>query len=383
MSNENPTNSREVFDENEAGIAQKKQEITDAVATGDYGKVAELAQAAKEMETAKGDMIDNAHDEALLEETHGEALKDNEKFDEATATLEKAKREGELAEQAKQDAENSQKEAAALLEKMKGGSTENKESDEVGKEVAQIENSLERNENIDNQEARVSHAETIFDSKIGAIQDYNELLKLREEVLAIGWGDEFYTKNNVLDNPETFTEPTLTALVDIAKQSLNKIKEFDAGNPVISELEKKVSDFEQKTGDLIQHEKSLLFKIKEARNKVGETSKSEKQEDVSLSAEAQEVENSLMDLFQNAWKRGFDERPELESTKATLEKLDAETQEKIAQDFFDRTSGQNILYIRDAYTVYNKFTGTAFGDKFKELESARLVAAGFTPLGGR
>jgi len=135
MSNENPTEPREVFDENEASIAQKKQEITDAVAAGEYDKVAELAQEAKAMETAGNEMKEDAH---------GEALEMNTGIDEAKAAEEKAAREVALAEQAKLDAEKSQQEAAALLEKMKSDNTtetgaENEEDPERALEIAEAE----------------------------------------------------------------------------------------------------------------------------------------------------------------------------------------------------------------------------------------------------
>jgi len=135
MSNENPTNSREVFDENEAGIAQKKQEITDAVTAGDYGKVAELAQEAKAMETAKGEMINSARDEAT---------EVNKGIDEAKAAEEKAAREAALAEQARQDAEKSQQEADALLEKMNGGASETNNSESKGELPPEVQEIIKK-----------------------------------------------------------------------------------------------------------------------------------------------------------------------------------------------------------------------------------------------
>jgi hypothetical protein len=115
---ENP-NPREIFDKNEAGIAQTKQAIAEAAASGDYDKVGALAQEAKNMEAAKGEMV-------------GEV---NRGIDEAKAAEEKAKRDAELAEQAKLQAEKASQEAAQLLEKMQGGSTESP-STEKAEEVA-------------------------------------------------------------------------------------------------------------------------------------------------------------------------------------------------------------------------------------------------------
>lgn len=219
MSNENPTNSREVFDENEAGIAQKKQEMTDAVAAGDYSKVAELAQEAQTMEAAKAEMVDSARDEAT---------EINKGIDEAKAAEEKAAREAALAEQAKLDAEKSQQEAAALLEKMQGGGTESS------------------------------------------------------------------------------------------------------------------------------------------------------QENVSLSAEAKRVGESLMHLFAIAERAVYQRDPELQATGIAIRNLDEQTQEKLGQDFFDNTIGQRIDNNRNAYELYlNCFKGTALGRKFASLEDARLKNAGY------
>lgn len=107
---ENP-NPRETFDKNEAGIAQTKQAIAEAAAAGDYDKVGALAQEAKNMEATKSEMVDSAH---------GEALEINDKVDEARATQEKARRQIELAEQSKIQAEKDSREAAQLLEKLTG-----------------------------------------------------------------------------------------------------------------------------------------------------------------------------------------------------------------------------------------------------------------------
>lgn len=215
MSSENPTNSREVFDENEAGIAQKKQELTDAVAAGDYGKVAELAQEAKSMEATKGEMIDNAHDEA--------------------SGIEKEKREAALAEQARQEQETSQKEAAELLEKMKGG---NDSAEGLQNETGSAEK-LER--------ANQLLKELFVDGKRGSLDPFGNI---------------------------------------VSKQQMAKVEEFRS---IRSELD----------------------------------------------------------------------------------------QSTLAQKFFDDTIGQNILNNKGAYMVYKLFKGSEFSDKFKELENARLEAAGY------
>lgn len=63
-----------------------------------------------------------------------------------------------------------------------------------------------------------------------------------------------------------------------------------------------------------------------------------------------------------------------------LNSMDAASQEALAQEFFNRTIGTNLGTLRNAYGVYQKFSGTPFAAKFKELESARLVHEGFAPL---
>jgi hypothetical protein len=102
------------------------------------------------------------------------------------------------------------------------------------------------------------------------------------------------------------------------------------------------------------------------------------QEDVSLSAEAQGVEGTLMRLFTHAELAGFDRDPELNSVRAAIGALDEQTQEKLGQDFFDNTIGQYIGNNRNAYKVYQRcFKGTALGRKFAGLEDARLKASGY------
>ncbi len=115
MSNENPMNSREKFEEAEGGIEQKKKAIAQALEAGDYDSVSTLAQEAKGMEQTKSEMVGDAH---------SEALEMNRQVDEEKAAEEKASREAAAAEAAAQDAERSQQEAAALLAKMQGGGVE-------------------------------------------------------------------------------------------------------------------------------------------------------------------------------------------------------------------------------------------------------------------
>ncbi|MCX6786390.1 MAG: hypothetical protein NTU85_01025 [Candidatus Kaiserbacteria bacterium] len=179
MSNENPTSSREVFDENEAGIAQKKQELTDAVAAGDYGKVAELAQEAKSMETAKVEMMGNAQEEAL---------EINKGIDEAKAAEEKAGREAALAEQAKLDAEKSQKEAAEILEKLKGGNVqppamEKTESMTVDKEEPVVAENKEQGEK--SPEEKMDDYIARFKKLGGKAGDYNLMFQTMRDDKAI------------------------------------------------------------------------------------------------------------------------------------------------------------------------------------------------------
>jgi hypothetical protein len=110
MSNnlEKPASPRETFEKSEKSIAQRREEIAEAAVAGDFEKVATLAKEMKGMEATKGEMIDSSR---------GEALEDSQKID-------KADRLAKLAEAQKLDAENSKREAAAILEKLNGGNTE-------------------------------------------------------------------------------------------------------------------------------------------------------------------------------------------------------------------------------------------------------------------
>ena len=55
-------------------------------------------------------------------------------------------------------------------------------------------------------------------------------------------------------------------------------------------------------------------------------------------------------------------------------------QAALAQKFFDDTIGRRIDNNKQAYMVYGLLKGTAFANKFKELESARLKRAGYSEL---
>lgn len=226
MSNENPMNSREKFEEAEGSLEQKKKAIVQALESGDYDSVSTLAQEAKGMEQAKSEMVGDAH---------SEALEMNRQVDEEKAAEEKASREAAAAEAARLDAEKSQQEAAALLAKMQGGGVE---------------------------------------------------------------------------------------------------------APVVESAEPA-------------------------------------QEAFTLSPEAQMVEEALMRLAANAEKAVFNRDPELETTRAAIGGFDEQTQEKLAEDFFDRTIGQSIANNRGAYQIYMEMPGGAFTKKFHDLEDARLKAAGY------
>lgn len=93
--------------------------------------------------------------------------------------------------------------------------------------------------------------------------------------------------------------------------------------------------------------------------------------------EAAEAEASLMHLFNIADLRRFGEGPELDSTIATIKGFDTQTQEKLAQNFFDNTIGRNISSTANAYKVYMEFTKCDFQEKFRDLEDARLKRAGY------
>jgi len=97
----------------ELEIAQKKQAIAEAVAAGEYDKVATLAQEAKDMEMAKNEMTGASAETDAKEQREGEA---------------------KLVEQARADAQK----AAELLGKLKNSNTESP-APEIKKEVSENE----------------------------------------------------------------------------------------------------------------------------------------------------------------------------------------------------------------------------------------------------
>ena len=143
MSSENPTDKstdpREAFDENATNLEQTSKAAIEAMTAGDFAKAAELAKVAEGMKSTKGEMIDSAHDEALVE---------------------KANREAALAEVAEQDKTKSAGEAAELLEKMNGGKKEN---------------DAEANEAREANAARIKSADELVDNSMENIENISDL----------------------------------------------------------------------------------------------------------------------------------------------------------------------------------------------------------------
>lgn len=171
MNNENP-NPRETFDKNEAGIAQTKQAIAEAVAAGDYDKVGALAQAAKSMEASNLEMSTPSQ----------EATDDNKAFDEAKAA-EKAQKDAERTEQAKQQTEKDKQEAAALLEKLTGGNAgaKGEEVSEAPKDQESLKTDMELiSESMAKQKQHQGEAKFVLsENNIPAFQE--AFTKLTEE----------------------------------------------------------------------------------------------------------------------------------------------------------------------------------------------------------
>ncbi len=124
--------SREDFASNEEQVAAKKAAIAEAAAAGDYDKVAELAQAAKGLETSKNEMMSNTEDAARAENAerdaaakkegdHVEALEMNKAFDESQAAEKAAQERAKIAEADKLSAEADAAAAAKLAEQIKSG----------------------------------------------------------------------------------------------------------------------------------------------------------------------------------------------------------------------------------------------------------------------
>jgi len=59
--------------------------------------------------------------------------------------------------------------------------------------------------------------------------------------------------------------------------------------------------------------------------------------------------------------------------------MSAEEQSAVAEKFFNNTIIERAD-TRGAYKVYGMLKGTDFAARFKELESERLVSAGYAPL---
>jgi hypothetical protein len=81
--------------------------------------------------------------------------------------------------------------------------------------------------------------------------------------------------------------------------------------------------------------------------------------------------------FDPAWNK-YPEDSLIDSAQEALESLSSPDQEKMAIEFFNDTIGRDISNNKNAYKVYMMFKGTAFGQKFKQLEDARLKEAGFS-----
>ena len=64
--------------------------------------------------------------------------------------------------------------------------------------------------------------------------------------------------------------------------------------------------------------------------------------------------------------------------------LDDESQQKIAEDYFNSTIGQGEMPVLNSlaeqYEIYNSLRGSKFSQKFKELEDARLTKYGHGTL---
>ncbi len=80
--------------------------------------------------------------------------------------------------------------------------------------------------------------------------------------------------------------------------------------------------------------------------------------------------------FDPAWNK-YPEDSLMNSAQEALKNLSSADQEKMATEFFNDTIGRNISNNKNAYKVYMMFKGTSFGQKFQQLEDARLKEAGY------
>lgn len=124
---EQPKN-REIFDKNEENIESIKKQISEATASGDMDKVAELASKGKEFNNQKKELKKSNENEAYEEdakiEDQKEAIEMNKQFDETKAAEEAVKEKARIAEQDRIQAEKEAAQLAALRAKINGESVE-------------------------------------------------------------------------------------------------------------------------------------------------------------------------------------------------------------------------------------------------------------------
>jgi hypothetical protein len=90
--------------------------------------------------------------------------------------------------------------------------------------------------------------------------------------------------------------------------------------------------------------------------------------------------DAMMTVLETAKKRGG-LMPNAEAA-ALIGAQNPTAQKELAQDFFKSAIMDNFSAesVNSAYQVYAQLKGTEFSNTFRELESARLVAAGYSPL---
>jgi hypothetical protein len=88
----------------------------------------------------------------------------------------------------------------------------------------------------------------------------------------------------------------------------------------------------------------------------------------------------LLALLDEAQKRGG-LMPNAGLTKQ-MAAQNPQVQKDLAKEFFESTIGSHLSTqtVTSAYEVYAQLKGTEFSNTFRELESERLMAAGYSPL---
>ena len=346
---EQPKN-REIFDKNEENIESIKKQISEATASGDMDKVAELASKGKEFNNQKKELKKSNENEAYEDakiEDQKEAIEMNKQFDETKPAEEVAKEKARIAEQDRITAEKEATKLAEIRAKIQGGDTENSPTKTSTAEKTKIDTATP--------EQCLAHAKEV-ESKgffASAAESYQK------------GGDEEKAKENWEKNGKELEEMGDSFN---AAESYEKAGNTDSANKMFEETAKR---FEERGWNSQVGE--VRARIKKAESKTAEKGAGSQNETEKNAEKTQEIKASLMSLFNSAGYRSWEEKSKgIGSIEEAIDKLDQKSQEKLGEEFFNETIGQNIMNNKGAYEVYRSFKKSGFTDKFHQLEDSRL-----------